>query len=51
MIEVGFQRTLDVPWTMAQWVQYMSMPFEQRTRVLNSISLEVSGTDLGDIVR
>ena len=50
VIDVRFQRTLDVPWTMAQWVEYITTPFEKRHKVLNSISLEVSGTDLGDIV-
>lgn len=38
-------------WTLKQWAEYMEMAPEERRDILNVISLEVTGTELGDMVR
>ncbi|KAL7544171.1 hypothetical protein ACHAWF_007555 [Thalassiosira exigua] len=41
---------LTTEYTLEEWAEYMAAPEEERTRVLNVITLEVSDTPLGELV-
>lgn len=48
VVDVLTQNLLTPSWTMSTWANYFEKPVEERDRILNVISLEISGTPLGD---
>lgn len=46
VIDVAKQETLDEQWTLFEWSKYFNKPPEQREKVYNVISLEISNTPL-----
>ncbi|RKP15109.1 hypothetical protein BJ684DRAFT_7523, partial [Piptocephalis cylindrospora] len=50
VMRVGTQARLP-GWTLEEWANYVETPPEDRQEILNVISLEVTGTKLGEMVR
>ena len=51
VIDVEKQITLEEDWTLLEWSRYLSAPPEQRKRVYNVISLEISNTHLANKIK
>ncbi|WFD35453.1 [histone H3]-dimethyl-L-lysine(36) demethylase [Malassezia cuniculi] len=41
---------MSFPWTLGDWTKYFELPADERERILNIISLEVTGTRLGEMI-
>lgn len=50
VVDVFTQNLASPPWTMDQWAAYFSAALVDRDRILNVISLEISGTPLGSLI-
>lgn len=48
VVDVLTQNLATPRWNMGQWADYYEKPIEERNRILNVISLEISGTKLGE---
>jgi F-box/leucine-rich repeat protein 10/11 len=48
VVDVLTQNLTTPAWTMGAWANYFEKPADERDRILNVISLEISGTPLGD---
>lgn len=51
VLDVGTQSEVPGSWTLGDWAAYFATPAAARRRTLNVLTLEVSGTPLGDRVR
>lgn len=51
VVDVLTQNLATPAWTMGAWANYFEKPADERDRILNVISLEISGTPLGDRIR